>query len=71
MRGRADRIRAADLFAVERRAQRQILSVREPEPVAEIGRNIEGDGDRVARLALDARNAQRMERARVARLSDT
>jgi hypothetical protein len=45
--------------------------VREPEPVAEIGRNIEGDGDRVARLALDARNAQRMERARVARLSDT
>ena len=44
-------------------AQRQVLARFEPEQVAQRLGHVERDGDRVARLALDARHRQRVELA--------
>ncbi len=68
VRARADRIRAPQLFAVRCGPQREKLAVREREALAQVGRNLEGDDDRIAGVAANGRDRQRMK---AARFSDT
>jgi len=62
-RGCADRVRAADVLAADRRSQRQVLAGLEEELLAQLFRHVERDRDRIARLALDLGHRQRMKLA--------
>ncbi len=54
----ADRVGAPDLLVVQRRAERQILARPERIVRAQIGRDVERDGNRVGRLAAHLRDCQ-------------
>jgi hypothetical protein len=65
---RANGIGAAHVLAGYRRAQGQMLALLVGEGVLEFGRQVEGDGDRVARFMLHLRHGQWIE---FAHISDT
>jgi hypothetical protein len=61
LHGRADRVGAAQVLAVDRRPQRQELALGEAVGVAQRVRHLEGDRNRVGGLGAHLRHAQRME----------
>ena len=65
LHGRADGVGAAHVLAVDHRTQREVLALAVLERVAHVGRHVEGDGDRVARLVLHVRHGQWVELAHV------
>ncbi|SAL03893.1 hypothetical protein AWB77_06894 [Caballeronia fortuita] len=57
----ADRIRAARLLAVDMRLERHELSLREAKRIAQRGRHVERNGDRIGGFGSHIADAQRME----------
>ncbi len=63
LHGRADRVGAPHILSADAGAQRQVLAGLEPEQRLQVLGNGEGDGDGVARLAVDPRDGETVESA--------
>jgi hypothetical protein len=57
---RADRVRAAETLAFDVRLDREELTLREPEALAQVLGDVESDDERFARRVTDRSDAQRL-----------